>query len=59
MSITKESELNGMKAISDVVAYTLKEMIRFAKPGMTTKELDDQGAKILSESGARSAPYET
>ncbi|QCR22708.1 type I methionyl aminopeptidase [Pontibacter sp. SGAir0037] len=59
MSITKESELTGMKAVSDVVAYTLKEMIHFAKPGMTTKELDDFGGKILSDFGAKSAPYQT
>ncbi len=46
MSITKESELIGMKKVSDVVAYTLKEMKNFARPGMTTKELDNFGASI-------------
>lgn len=40
MSITKESELIGMKKVSDVVAYTLKEMKNHVKAGMTTKELD-------------------
>lgn len=59
MSITRESELVAMKKISDVVAYTLKEMIKFAKPGMTTKELDEYGANILKRYGAKSAPYET
>ncbi|WP_194972542.1 type I methionyl aminopeptidase [Aquiflexum lacus] len=59
MSITKESELVAMKKASDVVAYTLKEMIKFAKPGMTTKKLDDYGADILKSYGAKSAPYET
>lgn len=59
MSITRESELVAMKKISDVVAYTLKEMIKFAKPGMTTKKLDDYGADILKSYGAKSAPYET
>ena len=59
MSITKEFELIGMKEVSDVVAYTLKEMINFAQPEMTTKDLDDFGGKILSDFGAKSAPYQT
>lgn len=59
MSITKETELIGMKKVSDAVAYTLKEMKAHAKPGMTTKELDDFGAGILQEFGANSAPYMT
>lgn len=59
MSITKESELLGMQKASEAVAYTLKEMTSYAKPGMSTKELDDFGAKILSGFGARSAPYLT
>lgn len=59
MSITKESELIGMKKVSDVVAYTLKEMKNFVKPGITTKELDDFGAAILKNFGAKSAPFET
>jgi len=59
MSITKEFELIGMQKASEAVAYTLKEMTRFAQPGMTTKELDEYGAKILSDFGANSAPYLT
>jgi methionyl aminopeptidase len=59
MSITSESELIGMKKISDAVAYTLREMRHFAEPGMSTKELDDFGANILRSFGARSAPYLT
>jgi len=59
MSITKESELVGMKKVSDVVAYTLKEMKYFAKPGISTKQLDEYGAKILQGFGANSAPYKT
>jgi methionyl aminopeptidase len=56
MSITKESELIGMQKASEAVAYALKEMTKFAQPCMTTKELDDFGAKILSDFGAKSAP---
>lgn len=59
MSITKESELNGMKSVSEVVAYTLKQMKGYAKPGMTTKQLDDFGAGILKDFGAHSAPLMT
>lgn len=57
MSITKEAELIAMQKASEAVAYTLKEMTKYASPGMTTKELDDYGAKILSNFGARSAPH--
>lgn len=56
MSITKEYELTGMKQISEVVGTTLKEMRNYARPGMTTKELDDFGGQILNQLGAKSAP---
>lgn len=59
MSISKEAELIGMQAASEAVAVTLREMINYAKPGMTTKELDDFGGKILNDFGAKSAPKVT
>ncbi|MGV8092150.1 MAG: type I methionyl aminopeptidase [Mangrovibacterium sp.] len=59
MSITGDSELVGMQMASEAVACTLKKMADYAQPGMTTKELDDYGAKILSEFGAKSAPFLT
>ncbi len=59
MSITRESDLSGMSQASAAVAYTLKKMTDYAQPGMTTKELDEFGAKILIEFGAKSAPYST
>ncbi len=59
MSITIESELIGMQKVSEAVAITLKKMREYAKPGMTTKELDNYGGKILDEFGAKSAPYVT
>ena len=59
MSISNETELSGMKKVSEAVAITLKEMRAYAQPGMTTKELDNYGAKILAEFGAKSAPLLT
>ena len=59
MSITNESELIGMQKASEAVAYALKKMRNFAKAGISTKELDDFGGKILEEMGAKSAPYLT
>lgn len=59
MSITTEAELIGMQRASEAVAVTLKEMSAFAKPGISTKELDDYGAKILASFGAKSAPLLT
>lgn len=56
MSITKESELIGMQKASQAVAQTLKEMIKYAQPGMSTKELDEYGAGILAAFGVKSAP---
>jgi methionyl aminopeptidase len=59
MSITKEAELTGMKKASEAVASTLKKMIEYAQPGMTTKQLDRYGATVLSGFGAKSAPLLT
>lgn len=59
MSISKESELDAMKAVSQVVAETLKKMREFAEPGMSTKELDQFGGRLLKSYGALSAPFAT
>ncbi|MGV3761572.1 type I methionyl aminopeptidase [Parapedobacter sp.] len=59
MSIKQKSELLGMQKASNAVAYTLKEMIKYAQIGMSTKELDEYGAEILSDFGAKSAPHLT
>jgi len=59
MSITIETDLVGMQKASEAVAYTLKEMRNYAQPGMTTKQLDNYGAAILSDFGAKSAPLLT
>jgi len=59
MSITKESDLIGMKEVSVVVGTTLKLMREYTKIGLSTKELDEYGGAILKKFGAKSAPYET
>jgi methionyl aminopeptidase len=59
MSISTEAELIGMQQASEAVAHTLKEMTKYAKVGMTTKELDEYGGSILAQLGAKSAPYVT
>jgi len=59
MSITTENERIGMQQASDTVAVTLKKMRDFAKPGISTKELDDYGGELLAQMGAGSAPLLT
>jgi methionyl aminopeptidase len=59
MSIATEAELIGMQKASEAVAHTLKAMRSYAQPGITTKQLDNYGAAMLAEFGAKSAPYLT
>jgi methionyl aminopeptidase len=56
MSISSNQELEGIKKVSEAVATTLKEMKDHARPGMSAKQLDEFGRKILEQFGARSAP---
>jgi methionyl aminopeptidase len=56
MTIGSEEELEALKAAGRVVARTLQAMGEALEPGITTKELDDLGRRLLDEAGARSAP---
>jgi methionyl aminopeptidase len=56
MSIKTQVEFLGMKKVSDVVGTTLRLMREYARPGMSTKTLDDYGQYLLHKSGAKSAP---
>ena len=57
MVLRSNKDLEGLKAISQIVALTLRKMHAYARPGMSTKELDNYGGVLLKEAGARSAPY--
>lgn len=48
-----------MQRISEVVGTTLRKMIEHAQPGMTTRELDEYGGRLLKTAGANSAPFIT
>ncbi|MGA0605534.1 type I methionyl aminopeptidase [Phenylobacterium sp. VNQ135] len=56
MTIGSEEELEKLKAAGRLVARTLKAMGEALEPGITTKELDQLGRKMLEDAGARSAP---
>ncbi|MET6998585.1 type I methionyl aminopeptidase [Chitinophaga defluvii] len=56
MSIASNDDLTGMMQASEAVGKTLKAMREYAKPGMSTLELDEFGAAILDAFGARPAP---
>ena len=56
MTIESEDDIQGLKAAGEAVATVLRRMLDAIRPGMTTRELDDMGARWLEEFGARSAP---
>jgi len=56
MTIDSDDDLAALKKIGAIVARTLQTMGKALEPGMTTRELDAMGAKLLEAAGARSAP---
>jgi methionyl aminopeptidase len=56
MSIGSEEDLKALKKIGKIVSIAREEMIKAVKPGISTKELDEIGRRVLSGYGARSAP---
>ncbi len=56
MSINGPEELAGMRAAGAVVCLMLDAMKREVRPGITTAELDEVGAGVMRQHGARSAP---
>lgn len=56
MSIESAEDLAALRKIGRIVANCLQAMGRALEPGMTTRELDNIGAKFLEFHGATSAP---
>lgn len=56
MSINEPEELTGMRAAGAVVCLVLEAMKSAVRPGITTAELDEVGAAMMRQHGARSAP---
>lgn len=56
MTITSEEDLERLRVIGRICAIARDTMAKALEPGMTTRELDDIGRKVLEEHGARSAP---
>ena len=56
MGIQDEQELVSLRAAGRVVRMVLDAMKAVVRPGVTTQYLDDIGARVMRENGARSAP---
>ena len=56
MTIGNDNELEKLKAAGNLVARTLQAMGAALEPGITTRELDAIGRRMLEMEGARSAP---
>lgn len=56
MVISTEDELEKLKVIGRLCAQAMETMAKSLEPGITTKELDDIGRKILEDNDAQSAP---
>jgi methionyl aminopeptidase len=56
MSINGPEELAGMRAVGALVGLMLEAMKSAVRPGITTAELDEVGARVMREHGAHSAP---
>lgn len=59
MTIETEDDVAALQRIGKIVSSVLHEMLHAAEPGMTTRELDAIGARLLEQHGARSAPQLT
>ncbi|MBW4083060.1 type I methionyl aminopeptidase [Paenibacillus sp. S150] len=59
MTSDTAQDLQGLKAVGQLVGYTIAEMRKNVVPGMTTAELDGMGTAILERFGAKSAPKVT
>ena len=56
MSIQDEQELRSLQAAGAIVKQVLKAMRAEVRPGISTQQLDEIGARVMREQGAQSAP---
>jgi methionyl aminopeptidase len=56
MSIETPEELERLRAAGRVVADAIRAMRQSVRPGATTAELDEVGARVFRRAGARSGP---
>ena len=56
MSINTPEELESLRAAGVIARRVLEAMKGEVRPGITTRELDAVGARVMAEAGARSAP---
>jgi methionyl aminopeptidase len=56
MSIDNPEDLTAMRSAGSVVRLMLQAMEQAVLPGITTAELDEAGAAVMRQHGARSAP---
>jgi methionyl aminopeptidase len=56
MSIETPEELEALRAAGRVVAEAIRAMRERTRPGVTTAELDQVGADVFAQVGARSGP---
>jgi methionyl aminopeptidase len=56
MSVETPEELERLKAAGGVVAHAIRVMRAHARAGVSTLELDEIGARVFKQAGARSGP---
>lgn len=56
MTIENDDDLSALRRVGSIVRATIETMRRALRPGITTAELDEIGARCLAAAGARSAP---
>lgn len=56
MTIETQDDVAALQRIGRIVSLILRQMLDAAEPGMTTRDLDRVGERLLERHGARSAP---
>ena len=56
MTVETEADVVALQRVGKIVSYMLHDMLDAVEPGMTTRELDSLGERLLERHGARSAP---